>query len=334
MASIARSRPRARRASADEELTPALIPHVIPLLAWDPVADDAIRALRQVRPRHVGTLVRRAARPIRGLCRQAANSSRVGRLPLAACRRQPAAGTRQTSVSRSASSAGARWPRSSRNSRTCASTRPASSTWCRKRSRSDGRSGKAGACSIGWTTASRRPFVDEFIRSRASQSLAHVFTHAVAGAAGRAAADRASRPVRRRSEPSRDGARISRERASADRFASRSGRFSKIAGRPANVVRGQDDILADLVRSNHSIMLNLEELKRRARRRGCSMRDMDKTIEHKKTAHRAARTDAHAWAIADDALSPGTFLTISSTSRSSGSRCSVSSEWCSGRPAW
>ena len=34
------------------------------------------------------------------------------------------------------------------------------------------------------------------------------------------------------------------------------------AGRDRSVAR--DDILADLVRSNHSIMLNLEELKRRA----------------------------------------------------------------------
>ena len=39
-----------------EDLKAALIPHVIPLLAWDPVADDAIRALRTVAVRHVGSL--------------------------------------------------------------------------------------------------------------------------------------------------------------------------------------------------------------------------------------------------------------------------------------
>jgi hypothetical protein len=40
----------------DEELTSALIPHVIPLLAWDSVATEAIRALQKVAPKYVGTL--------------------------------------------------------------------------------------------------------------------------------------------------------------------------------------------------------------------------------------------------------------------------------------
>ena len=40
----------------DKELTPALIPHAIRLLAWDPVVDDVIRALRIVAPKHVGAL--------------------------------------------------------------------------------------------------------------------------------------------------------------------------------------------------------------------------------------------------------------------------------------
>ncbi len=40
----------------DEELTSALIPHVIQLLAWDLVADDAIRALQKVASTHVGAL--------------------------------------------------------------------------------------------------------------------------------------------------------------------------------------------------------------------------------------------------------------------------------------
>ena len=40
----------------DEELTSALIPHVIQLLAWDLVANDAIRALQKVASKHVGAL--------------------------------------------------------------------------------------------------------------------------------------------------------------------------------------------------------------------------------------------------------------------------------------
>jgi hypothetical protein len=41
----------------EDGLTPALVPHVIPLLAWDPVAEHAIYALRKVAEEHVGALV-------------------------------------------------------------------------------------------------------------------------------------------------------------------------------------------------------------------------------------------------------------------------------------
>ena len=42
---------------SEEGLQAALIPHVIPLLAWDPVAEDAVRALRKVAEERVGELV-------------------------------------------------------------------------------------------------------------------------------------------------------------------------------------------------------------------------------------------------------------------------------------
>src|SRR5215510_2974788 len=41
----------------EEGLPAALIPHVIPLLAWDPVAEDAVRTLRKVAEERVGELV-------------------------------------------------------------------------------------------------------------------------------------------------------------------------------------------------------------------------------------------------------------------------------------
>ena len=40
-----------------EGLSAALVPHAIPLLAWNPVANDVIHALRKVASRHVGALV-------------------------------------------------------------------------------------------------------------------------------------------------------------------------------------------------------------------------------------------------------------------------------------
>ena len=42
---------------SEEGLPASLIPHVIPLLSWDPVAEDAVRALRKVAEERVGELV-------------------------------------------------------------------------------------------------------------------------------------------------------------------------------------------------------------------------------------------------------------------------------------
>ena len=53
-----RQREQILRVLAREDgLTPALVPHVIPLLAWDPVSESAIYALRKVAEEHVGALV-------------------------------------------------------------------------------------------------------------------------------------------------------------------------------------------------------------------------------------------------------------------------------------
>jgi HEAT repeat protein len=41
----------------EEGLPPTLVPHVIPLLAWDPVAEDAVRALRKIAEERVGELI-------------------------------------------------------------------------------------------------------------------------------------------------------------------------------------------------------------------------------------------------------------------------------------
>jgi ATP:ADP antiporter, AAA family len=41
----------------DDGIPHSLVPHVIPLLAWDPVAQDAIHALRKIAEEHVGALI-------------------------------------------------------------------------------------------------------------------------------------------------------------------------------------------------------------------------------------------------------------------------------------
>jgi hypothetical protein len=53
-----RDRDRVLTVLRDEARLPrSLVPHVVPLLAWDPVAEDAIRALRAVVDAHVGELI-------------------------------------------------------------------------------------------------------------------------------------------------------------------------------------------------------------------------------------------------------------------------------------
>ena len=77
-AQIARSRSGAGVLRHDERAAaPSLVPHVIPLLAWDPVADDAVLALRKVAEERVGRAHRRADRSEPGLRRSPPPGARV-----------------------------------------------------------------------------------------------------------------------------------------------------------------------------------------------------------------------------------------------------------------
>ena len=81
----------------------------------------------------------------------------------------------RTCASRCGSSAGDRWPRSSRRTRASASTSERVFDVVRRRSPSAARCGRAIGCSIP-SRPTQRSFVDEFLKDRAGQSLAHVFT--------------------------------------------------------------------------------------------------------------------------------------------------------------
>ena len=181
----------------DEELTPTLIPHVIPLLAWDPVADDAIRALRKVAPRTSARSPTRCSTRTRTLRFR----RRIPRV-MAVCRSQRAADSLLLGLEdirfevrfqcgRALAAIVAKQPDVRIDparvfdvvQKEVAVGRP---VWEGRRlldRLDDGES---------------KTFVDDFIESRASQSLAHVFTMLSLVLPRRAAADRASRPVRRR----------------------------------------------------------------------------------------------------------------------------------------
>ena len=161
---------------AEEGLPATLVPHVIPLLAWDPVAEDAVRALRKVAEERVGELidalldpnqpfaVRRRLARVFSVCvsQRAADGLLLGLDDLRfevrfQCGRSLAAilekNPRDPHRRASASSTVVR--------REVAVGRP---VWESHRllDRVD--------------EPDRRSFVDEFVKDRAGQSLAHVFT--------------------------------------------------------------------------------------------------------------------------------------------------------------
>ena len=84
------------------------MPHVLPLLAWDPVAEDAARALRKVVEQHVGELTDALIDPNQPFAvrRRLARVFSTGRV--AARGGRPAARTGRCCVSKYGSSAAAR----------------------------------------------------------------------------------------------------------------------------------------------------------------------------------------------------------------------------------
>ena len=263
--SAAIARPRSRLVGASprtKSLTPALIPHVIPLLAWDPVADDAIASLRQIAPRHVGKLADALLDPYE----EFAVRRRIPRV-LSVCRSQRAVDSLLLGLDghpvRSPLPVRTRAGHDrDRARRTCASTLLVSSRWCRKRWRSVAPCGKDGTCSIGLDEGDADTFVDEFIRNRATRSLAHVFT-LLSLVLPAEPLQIALRGLYVEDQNLRGTALEYLESVLPPVVREPLWPFLEDR-RGARPSRGHDDIVADLVRSNHSIMLNLKELKRRA----------------------------------------------------------------------
>ena len=245
----------------DQELTPALIPHVIPLLAWDPVADDAMRALPKVAPSHVGALadalldpyedfaVRRRIPRVMAVCssQRAVDSLllgledmrfevrfQCGRALAAIVAKQPDLRVDPARVFEVVQ-------------KEVAVGRP---VWEGRRLLDRLDDGKSNS------------FVDEFIRSRASQSLAHVFTM-LSLVLPAEPLQIALRGLHVDDQNLRGTALEYLESVLPPIIREPLWPFLEDRRPAGRTIRAREDILADLVRSNHSIMLNLEELKRR-----------------------------------------------------------------------
>ena len=245
----------------DETLPATLVPHVIPLLAWDPVAEEAVRALRKVSEERVGELidalvdpnqpfaVRRRLARVFSTCvsQRAADGLMLGLEDLRfevrfQCGRSLAAILEKNGRVRIDRERVFDVVR-----REVAVGRP---VWESHRllDRVDDREGS---------------FVDEFLKDRASQSLAHVFT-LLALVLPTAPLQIAYRGLHTTDAVLRGTALEYLEGVLPPDIRDRLWPFLGDGPAPRRAGRAREEILADLIRSNESIMLNLEELRRRA----------------------------------------------------------------------
>jgi len=245
---------------ADEGLPAALIPHVIPLLAWDPVAEDAVRALRKVAEERVGELVDALLDPNQPF----ASRRRLARVFSVCVSQRAVDGVLlgledlrfevRFQCGRSLASILEKNPRIRIDKerifdvvrREVAVGRP---VWESHRL-------------LDTVEADARSFVDEFLKDRAGQSLAHVFT-LLSLVLPTAPLQIAYRGLHT-DDPSLRGTALEYlEGVLPPDIRDRLWPFLTDRPRKQSDSRARDEILADLLRSNESIMLNLEELRRR-----------------------------------------------------------------------
>ncbi len=259
-----RSRQRDRVLSVlrnEEGLPASLIPHVLPLLAWDPVSEDAVRALRKVAEERVGELidalidpnqafaVRRRLARVFSVCvsQRAVDGLMLGLEDLRfevrfQCGRSLGAIVEKNGlvrIDRERIFAVVR--------REVAVGRP---VW------------EGHRLLDAVNDDQQRSFVDEFLRDRAGQNLAHVFT-LLSLVLPAAPLQIAYRGLHTDDAALRGTALEYLEGVLPADIRERLWPFLGDRERRPHESRPRDEILADLLRSNESILMNLEELRRR-----------------------------------------------------------------------
>jgi len=245
--------------SREDGLTPGLVPHAITLLAWDQVADHALFALRKVAEEHVGQLVdalldpnqdfairRRLARVFSVCVSQRAASGLMFGLD------DPRFDVRYQSA-RSLAAIVEKNPRVSidREAIFAIVLREVAvgrGVWESRR------------LLDGVDEPDELSTLDEFVRTRAGESLAHVFT-LLSLVLPREPLQIAFRSLHTDNEQLQGTALEYLDGVLPAAIKQRLWPF--IERRPVNrPVRPRDEVIADLLRSNPSIILNLEELRR------------------------------------------------------------------------
>jgi hypothetical protein len=245
---------------SEEGLAPPLIPHVIPLLAWDPVAEDAVRALRKVAEERVGELIDALLDPNQPF----AVRRRLARVFFVCVSQRAVDGLMlgledlrfevRFQCGRSLASIIEKNPRVRIDRervfdvvrKEVAVGRP---VWQSHRL-------------LDTVDPEQRSFVDEFLKDRAGQSLAHVFT-LLSLVLPTAPLQIAYRGLHTDDPKLRGTALEYLEGVLPQDLSQRLWPFLGREQQAPHDVRARDEILADLLRSNESIMLNLEELRRR-----------------------------------------------------------------------
>ncbi len=261
MALKSRNRDRVLSVLRNQEGLPAtLVPHVIPLLAWDPVAEDAVKALRKIAEERVGELidalldpnqpfaVRRRLARVFSICvsQRAVDGLLLGLEDLRFEVR--------FQCGRSLSAILEKNPRVRIDRervfdvvrKEVAVGRP---VWQSHRL-------------LDSIDPEQRSFVDEFLKDRAGQSLAHVFT-LLSLVLPTAPLQIAYRGLHTDDPKLRGTALEYLEGVLPQDLSQRLWPFLGREQQAPRDVRARDQILADLLRSNESIMLNLEELRKR-----------------------------------------------------------------------
>jgi hypothetical protein len=261
-----RSRDRERVTAVlkdDEGLPPTLVAHVIPLLAWDAISEDAVRALRRVAEEHVGELtdalidpnqpfaVRRRLARVFSVCvsQRAIDGLLLGLEDLRfevrfQCGRSLAAVSSKNALLRIHEHSVFEAVR-----REVAVGQP---VWESQRllDQVDGQE--------------QASFVDEFLKDRAGQSLAHVFT-LLSLVLPTTPLQIAYRGLHTDDPGLRGTALEYLEGVLPPDIRERLWPFLGDAVPRQRQGRSREAILDELMRSNESIMMNLEELRRHAR---------------------------------------------------------------------
>jgi ATP:ADP antiporter, AAA family len=247
---------------SEEGLSAVLVPHVIPLLAWHPVAADAVFALRKVAEERIGMLIDALIDPNQDFTIR----RRLARV-FSVCVSQRAADGLMLGLDdlrfevrfqcgHSLASLLEKNPRVQIDGqrifavvmREVAVGRP---VWESRRLLDE------------LDVKDQVSFVDEFVRDRAGQSLAHVFT-LLSVVLPREPLLIAFRSLYTDDRNLQGTALEYLEGVLPPPIRERLWPFLEDRRSVVHSTRPRDEILADLLRSNHSIMLNLEELRRRA----------------------------------------------------------------------